>query len=828
MEAGILSPLPGRRRGRAAAALWLFIATAACIIDQGTVLRPPLKTYQHGNGAVHSTRLRHFMPSRPKTGALARFRLRPRCSVPIPSSHGETPANPRKPNPSELPGAPDRGKISRESQETDGALELFGVIDTDGDGLISPEELQQGLCGLSDEDVCSLEVQELIDSVDENSDGSLNLSEFRTITSRTRNEFLPVRPPGKPREIADESTPGGDDENPETPPRQDGSSNLKSGKKMLPADTEALGTAFSYARGLVYPETDYLSLKDRDRVRQCIEGILAETALSNPTKKDLNDKVRALARTLSVVRLLVHMKSPADVIISSALAMSHQQKTSEDTPVNSLAPPSMMTGAPNLSKTQRASLTLSNSLVKRKSPSFGGTPSEGSTFAEKDSEQGGVPPVDILTLLGKYLEFASSNRNEVLLLLAQRLFEMRKTVESLKTETENLRTSSKPIESRYLPRSEDSAEHPEPTVATATEPTPPGEVRRVSGELTDIESSGPPVLADGGHDWGSDLDELLPVVAGASPEETALHLERALTALEVLHLWAPLAHAVGLKPLVGELESLSFQVLFPHNYGLMKSWHVDKHPLYRRALSCAIDSVKQSLRSAQETAQACVDVVDVTTDGEAGVPVPSGERDNQPFESNFAAVASKCEFEVSGRIKQVTSAFKKLFRTYTDTLLKSTDVVIPESQDVEETIEGYLNSDSDIERAPESELKHIWSKPNPADLPANMHDLIAIRVILHPPPLSDISESLGECLGIPGGINLEDAPDLLDILERELCEWAYEHIASLWPEVPGRFKNYIRVAPLGTYPKNIQDCILRTPFQHSSRMITQKIVRTQT
>jgi len=310
------------------------------------------------------------------------------------------------------------------------------------------------------------------------------------------------------------------------------------------------------------------------------------------------------------------------------------------------------------------------------------------------------------------------------------------------------------------------------------------------------------------------------VVAGASPEETALHLERALTALEVLHLWAPLAHAVGLKPLVGELESLSFQVLFPHNYGLMKSWHVDKHPLYRRALSCAIDSVKQSLRSAQETAQACVDVVDVTTDGEAGVPVPSGERDNQPFESNFAAVASKCEFEVSGRIKQVTSAFKKLFRTYTDTLLKSTDVVIPESQDVEETIEGYLNSDSDIERAPESELKHIWSKPNPADLPANMHDLIAIRVILHPPPLSDISESLGECLGIPGGINLEDAPDLLDILERELCEWAYEHIASLWPEVPGRFKNYIRNPKRNGYKS------IHTTVVHSSGLPLEIQIRT--
>jgi len=411
-------------------------------------------------------------------------------------------------------------------------------------------------------------------------------------------------------------------------------------------------------------------------------------------------------------------------------------------------------------------------------------------------------PTGMLSLLKKYLEFADSNRNQVLLMLARRLYEMRRTVAALDKEKSIMKNN-----------------HPG---------THYQKIRRYNGQ------------------------------------QAGRYLTRAMSALEVLHLWAPLAHAVGIKQIVGELESLSFQVLFPHNYGLVRNWHAQRNPLYIAALNSAIDTISMTLSDTQEAAkEALVQdfVVDVTkTTMEYGDTIDdsfnSEDGDNEnvivyedmveqkiqrrdsslPWSSSsmlaqgclsndtedqieagmkIARAFASCKFEVNGRLKQVTSAFKKMFRAYSDTLLQKSDFKIAPAHS-SEALQKLLSDESknDVQSLQVSlagtdrespELQRIWlSTEDGSDLPATMHDIIAIRVILVPPDDFD-QQQMG----------------LTEEIERDLCERTYQCLARLWPEVPGRFKNYVR------YPKKNGYQSIHTTVVHSSRLPLEIQIRTK-
>ncbi|XP_074570846.1 putative calcium-binding protein CML27 [Curcuma longa] len=80
----------------------------------------------------------------------------------------------------DLFGGPPEAVEDAEEEEEEDMREAFRVFDEDGDGFISAAELQAVLCKLGLPEGSSISrVQEMICSVDRNSDGQVDFSEFK-------------------------------------------------------------------------------------------------------------------------------------------------------------------------------------------------------------------------------------------------------------------------------------------------------------------------------------------------------------------------------------------------------------------------------------------------------------------------------------------------------------------------------------------------------------------------------------------------------------------------------------------------------------------------
>ncbi|GAB5356001.1 hypothetical protein AAMO2058_000253400 [Amorphochlora amoebiformis] len=655
------------------------------------------------------------------------------------------------------------------SEDSDGLSDLFWSIDTDGDGKITIDELKHGLCNLDDnEEVCPIEVETLVKSADLNEDGTLDMDEFRTITARTEAMFSPLRKDlGESNEKVLKVS--GSLENPPTEPIQPTGPTIST-QSMEPMEstdmsrtlrmpsTQNLGLLFSYTRTLVYPLLDYLDEGGKDKVLQCIEGLQAEAALG----KDIIERTKNLARCLSVCRVLAQSKSSADAIVTALLLVSHHYqlagiKGEEEPKLNATSTNPKSKG---LSKTEIASHRVAKYRDTRQSHE---TTREAEILAD---------------VLKRYLDFAGTNRNEVMLLLAQRLFDMRKRVKMLKEKNEEHLARAKLLSSGTSSSSrEDESSW-----------LPVERKRKLNINLPD------------GHD-------------------------NAVTALEVLQVWAPLAHAVGIKQLVNELETLSFQVLFPNNFGLMANWHSDTTAFYNTALNAAMDTIKRTIKQLK---------VDAAQLLESRIGELYGNMDNERVnedisfphqeirlvnssqnevlvvdEDMYTALMAECQFDVQGRIKQVTSAFKKMFRSYTKTLVKTSQLGVNNSVLIDDEIPTIIAENllevntipspqpNPSEKNRPSELRKIWSEDQAVKVPPTLHDLIAIRIILHTP--QDFGSTykaydiLDRVLMTRMGDEIGGGLTLLEELEIRLCEKLYDKLSCLWPGIPGRYKNYVRV-----------------------------------
>jgi len=229
---------------------------------------------------------------------------------------------------------------------------------------------------------------------------------------------------------------------------------------------------------------------------------------------------------------------------------------------------------------------------------------------------------------------------------------------------------------------------------------------------------------------------------------------RHVLALESLQLYVPVASALGLGSRLKEMEELSYRALFPESYESFASWHKNFADLGQVALVIAKKKIAARI-----------------------------EADVQGLRRFFEG------YEIHGRVKSVVSAFKKVYRK--------------------------------------------------DKLPEELHDMLGLRVILFPSlgtgprgrflrgqlarkknalpawstattvALGDgASEGYGE-RGNVGGRNSDGTQRALGPagatpvfssplpsasrleLEAWLCHQVHAVVASLWEEVPGRYKNYV-------------------------------------
>jgi len=176
--------------------------------------------------------------------------------------------------------------------------------------------------------------------------------------------------------------------------------------------------------------------------------------------------------------------------------------------------------------------------------------------------------------------------------------------------------------------------------------------------------------------------------------------ERQARALEAVQLFAPLAHSVGLGGgAFSELESLSYASLFPESLRRLRGWYKQTWP-----------------------------------DAEVVVPHLCATLEEQLLRApSLAGLIGS--IKVSGRVKSVTSTFRKLLRD------------------------------------------NVGS--NAGD---NVRDALALRVILL--PSDDAPAQLGSLMQRVAPLGVEETEALV-------CFGVYKQTLRLWQEVPGRFKDFV-------------------------------------
>lgn len=189
-----------------------------------------------------------------------------------------------------------------------------------------------------------------------------------------------------------------------------------------------------------------------------------------------------------------------------------------------------------------------------------------------------------------------------------------------------------------------------------------------------------------------------------------------LKALEVLALWAPLAHSLGVGPAMWELEDTACRVLFPRSYGSLQGWLWGRWGPQRNG--------EQIVAYLQERLQGALEA-----DEELG---------------RLAA-----RVEVKGRFKSLHSVVKKILK------------------------DGRLRDD--------------------------IHDLLGMRVIVHPHPHRAPSAPAGSTSSPSSSHSsaANSAPahtmsgDEREASGEAACYRVAELVTSLWEELPQRRKDYI-------------------------------------
>lgn len=193
--------------------------------------------------------------------------------------------------------------------------------------------------------------------------------------------------------------------------------------------------------------------------------------------------------------------------------------------------------------------------------------------------------------------------------------------------------------------------------------------------------------------------------------------QRHAKALEAVQLFAPLAHSVGLgSGVFSELESLSYARLFPESLRRLRRWYLEAWP----DAETLIPHLCETLEAQLKRAPSLTGLISTLT--------------------------------VSGRVKSVTSTFRKVLRD------------------------------------------QVGGKEG-----ENVRDALALRVILVPAP--EAAQQLG---------TLMRRPSPLDEVETEalVCFGVYRQMLRLWPEVQGRFKDFVtRPKPNGYQSLHTNVCL---------------------
>ena len=205
---------------------------------------------------------------------------------------------------------------------------------------------------------------------------------------------------------------------------------------------------------------------------------------------------------------------------------------------------------------------------------------------------------------------------------------------------------------------------------------------------------------------GSSLDprSLLVLLGGAllalRASDALPSAQRHARALESVQLFAPLAHSLGLGggPFA-ELESLSYASLFPESLRRLRGWYLRAWPDADTLVPELCASLEARLREAPSLG------------GLLGT------------------------LTISGRVKSVTSTFRKLLR------------------------DNVGGSEGE-----------------------NVRDALALRVILTPAPQA--AEQLGSMMRRPSALSAAE-------VEALVCFGVHREMLRLWPEEPGRFKDFI-------------------------------------
>jgi len=186
---------------------------------------------------------------------------------------------------------------------------------------------------------------------------------------------------------------------------------------------------------------------------------------------------------------------------------------------------------------------------------------------------------------------------------------------------------------------------------------------------------------------GTALTRMRTLALRSPPDQLAL-------SLQAIQLYAPLAHSVGFGGEFAQLETLAYQRLFPDSLARLQRWFRLIWPDASRLVNTLCAQVEAQI------------------------------------EQDPVLAATLDSFNVDGRVKTVSSTFRKLLR----------------------------------------DQKQI----------RQLNDVVALRVVLRP---SADAASVLEALS-----SLEFEEGNADAL---LCHGVYRQIAKLLPEVPGRFKDFI-------------------------------------
>ena len=225
--------------------------------------------------------------------------------------------------------------------------------------------------------------------------------------------------------------------------------------------------------------------------------------------------------------------------------------------------------------------------------------------------------------------------------------------------------------------------------------------------------------------------------------------QRQGVALDAMQLWSPLAHSVGVAHTFADLDSLAYASLFPESLARLRQW-------YSLVWHDASQLVPQLQRRLLEELQ----------------QAPS-------LEGLLAWI------EVSGRVKQLESTFRKLLRDGDTAAAGAAGAAAgnepladADADALEEEEEEEDDDDDDDDEDDDDGVRDILQDVD------RVQDIIAMRVVLT--PAADAVALLGAQM---------DRPDLSEAeAEALLCHIALKNVRRLpiWQEVPGRVKDFVR------------------------------------